>query len=179
MKSRSKLIINQQYRFFSSSVKTTYERIVSELNREIDGHRSQLNDRQAMNDIDGLQKTSPGRRPKPTSTGGKSLDISLMAEEQRQKFIRALADVRGDMVKIAEGNLKAMSEDDKQNLTVQALITKNTSQLQEKIDDYEAQIQNLKRELKAQKALAQQHIDEAADARGKLGRFSSLKSIFK
>ena len=75
------------------------------------------------------------------------------------------------MVKITEGNLKAMSEEDRQSLSVQALITKNTAQLQEKIEDYEKQIQNLKRELKAQKAAAQQYIDQAADAREKLGWF--------
>lgn len=156
-------------------MKKTYERMVNELNREIDGQRSQLQDQhtkigQTMNDLENMQRNSSGRRPKPASGTGPP-DLSFANEEQRQKVIRALADIRGDMVKIAEGNLKAMSDDDKQNLTVQALITNKTSQLQEKIDDYEAQIQNLKRELKAHKAIAQQTNDEAADARQKLGRY--------
>jgi len=117
-----------------------------------------------MNDIETGQKSSPTRSIK-------ILREQLPEnEEQRQKFIRALADIRGDMVKIAEGNLKAMSEEDKQSLSVQALITNKTAQLQEKIDDYEKQIQNLKRELKAQKALAQQHIDVSTDVREKLGK---------
>lgn len=74
------------------------------------------------------------------------------------------------MVKIADGNLKAISEDDKQSLSIQALITNKTAQLQEKIDDYEKQIQNLKRDLKAQKALVEQHMSEGANAREKLGK---------
>lgn len=155
--------------------------MVNELNREIDAQRSQLQDQQSkfgqtMADLENMQKNSSGRRPKPT--GGAGLGDSMSAnEEQRQKFIRALADIRGDMVKMAEGNIKAMSEDDKQNLTVQALITNKTSQLQEKIDDYERQIQNLKRELKAQKALGQQQHDEAADARQKLSNFPFFRKI--
>ena len=162
-------------------MKKTYERMVNELNREIDGQRSQLQNQQTkigqtMSDLESMQKNSSGRRPKPP--GGANLtDVSSASEEQRQKFVRALADIRGDMVKIAEGNLKAMSDDDKQNLTVQALIMDKTAQLKEKIDDYETQIQNLKRELKAQKALAQQTNDEAADARQKLGRYCLLANI--
>lgn len=168
--------------FSTCSMKKTYERMVNELNREIDGQRSQLQDQQAkigqtMNDLENMHKNSSARRPKP-GAGTNITDVALASEEQRQKFIRALADIRGDMVKMAEGNLKAMSDDDKQNLTVQALIMNKTSELQKKIDDYEAQIQNLKRELKAQKALGQQTNDEAADARQKLGRSCSFSSTF-
>jgi chromosome segregation ATPase len=152
----------KQHQSFSCSVKTGYEKMINELNREMEAQRSQLQDHGNM------QKTSPIRlTTKNAPTSGTDL---ASQKEQREAFIRALADIRGDMVKIADGNIKAMSEDDKQNVTVQALINNKTGQLQEKIDDYEAQIQNLKRELKAQKALAQQHIDEAADARGKLGK---------
>jgi len=155
--------------YFFSSVKITYEKIVNELNREIEVQRSQL---QSMNDIETGQKSSPTRSIK-------ILREQLPEnEEQRQKFIRALADIRGDMVKIAEGNLKAMSEEDKQSLSVQALITNKTAQLQEKIDDYEKQIQNLKRELKKQKDLAQQHTDETADAREKLGKLENIFILF-
>ena len=145
--------------------------MVNELNRQIEGQRSQLQDHHAKSaqDLGSLQKSAPTRASKPAS-GNRA------QEEQQQAFIRALADIRGDMVKIADGNLKAMSEDDKQNVTVQALINSRTAQLQEKIDDYEAQIQNLKRELKAQKASAQQNIDEAADARSKLGKSFPLTS---
>ena len=155
--------------------------MVNELNREIDAQRSQLHDQQTkigqtMTDLESMQKNTSGRRPKPTGGAGLG-DLSFANEEQRQRIIRALASIRGDMVKIAEGNIKAMSEDDKQNLTVQALITNKTSQLQEKIDDYETQIQNLKRELKAQKALAQQNNDQAADARQKLGNNFSFETI--
>ncbi|CAF4048960.1 unnamed protein product, partial [Rotaria sordida] len=67
-------------------------------------------------------------------------------------------------------NLTAMNEEDKQSLSIQALITNKTAQLQEKIDDYEGQIQNLKRELKTQKALVQQYTDQATDAREKLSQ---------
>ncbi|CAF3438900.1 unnamed protein product [Rotaria sp. Silwood1] len=55
-----------------------------------------------------------------------------------------------DMVKMAKGNLKALNEEDKQSLSIPASITNKIAQLQEKIDDYEGQIQNLKRELKTQ-----------------------------
>jgi chromosome segregation ATPase len=146
--------------------------MVNELNREIEAQRSQLQDQHGKggHDLDSMPKTSSSRPTKTVSSSGTNL---ASQEEQRQRFIRALADIRGDMVKIADGNLKAMSEDDKQSLTVQALITNKTGQLQEKIDDYEGQIQKLKQELKAQKALAQQYIDEAADARGKLGKLFS------
>ena len=155
--------------------------MVNGLNREIDAQRSQLQDQQSkigqtMTDLENMQKNSLGRRPKPTGGAGLG-DASFANEEERQRVIRALASIRGDMVKIAEGNIKAMSEDDKQNLTVQALITNKTAKLQEKIDDYETQIQNLKRELKAQKALAQQQNDEAADARQKLGNYLSFERI--
>lgn len=146
--------------------------MVNELNREIEAQRSQLQDQHGKggHDPDSMPKTSSSRPTKTVSSSGTNV---ASQEEQRQRFIRALADIRGDMVKIADGNLKAMSEDDKQSLTVQALITNKTGQLQEKIDDYEGQIQKLKQELKAQKALAQQYIDEAADARGKLGKLFS------
>jgi chromosome segregation ATPase len=163
----------QNSKHFVCSVKTTYEKVVNELNREIDVQRSQLQDQQTksgqtMNDIENVQKTSPNKLTKNLTTNGPNLrDQLAIKEEQRQELIRALADIRGDMVKIAEGNLKAMSEEDKQSLSVQALITNRTAQLQEKIDEYETQIQNLKRELKAQKNLIQQHMDEATDAREK------------
>ncbi|CAF3438912.1 unnamed protein product [Rotaria sp. Silwood1] len=121
-----------------------------------------------MNEYENAQKSSPSKGTKDfTKTGANQPPLK---EEKRQEFIRALADIRSDMVKIAEGNLKAMNEEDKQSLSIQALITNKTAQLQEKIDDYEGQIQNLKRELKTQKALAQQSTDEAADARQKLGQ---------
>jgi len=144
---------------------------MNDLNREINAQRSQLQG-QTMTDLENTQKSSPNKLTKNLPTSGTNLrDQLALKEEQRQEFIRSLADIRADMVKIAEGNLKAMSEEDKQSLSVQALITNRTAQLQEKIDDYEGQIQNLKRELKTQKTLAQQYIDEAADAREKLGKF--------
>jgi chromosome segregation ATPase len=141
--------------------------MVNELNREIEGQRSELQNQHSK-----LGPTSPNQSTKkiPTSTTNLREQLDLK-EEQRQELISALADMRNDMVKIAEGNLKAMSEDEKQSLSVQALITNKTAQLQEKIDDYEGQIQNLKRELKTQKTLAQKYIDEATDAREKLGKF--------
>jgi chromosome segregation ATPase len=143
---------------------------VNELNREIDFHRDQhAKFGQTMNDLENMQKSSPNKLTKSTS-GTNLRDQLALKEEQNQALVRALADIRGDMVKIAEGNLKAMNEDDKQSLSVQALITNKTAQLQEKIDDYETQIQNLKKELKTQKNLAQQYKDEAADAREKLGK---------
>jgi len=148
------------------------------LNREIEVQRSQLHDQQSkigqsMMDLDNARKPSPNKvtRNLSTPTGGNLREQLALKEEQRQELIRALADIRGDMVKIAEGNLKAMSEEDKQSLSVQALISSKTAQLQEKIDDYEGQIQNLKRELKAQKALVQQYVDEAGHAREKLGKY--------
>ncbi|CAF5169631.1 unnamed protein product, partial [Rotaria magnacalcarata] len=147
--------------------------MVEELNNKIEDYRIQLQDQQSKvgsttNDLDHAQKPSPNKGTKTLSTSGGNLRD--LPQDKRQEFMRALADIRSDMVRIAEGNIKAMNEEDKQNLSIQALITSKTGQLQEKIDDYEGQIQNLKRELKTQKALAQQHMDEAADAREKLAQ---------
>lgn len=157
-------------------MKTNYEKMVDELNREIGNQRSQLQDQQtkggqSMTDYESPFKVSSTKVTKTSSTSnGPNLREQLAAkEEQCQKLIHSLADIRRNMVAIAEGNLKALNEEDKQNLSVQALITYKTAQLQEKIDDYEGQIQNLKRELKTQKALMQQYIDEANDARERLG----------
>ncbi|CAF3018001.1 unnamed protein product [Rotaria sp. Silwood2] len=164
----------EQFKHDRENVKTSYEKIVNELNREIELHRSQLQDQQVklgqMNDYENAQKYSPNKATKNLTTGANQREQPSLKEEKRQEFIRALADIRSDMVKIAEGNLKAMNEEDKQNLSIQALITNKTAQLQEIIDDYEGQIQNLKRELKTQKALAQQYTDQATDARGKLAQ---------
>ncbi|CAF1054482.1 unnamed protein product [Rotaria sordida] len=157
----------EQFKHDRENDKTNYGKIVNQLNREIELHRSQLQGQQAkfeqMNDFENLQKSSPSKAIKNLPTGTSS-------KEKDPEFIRALADIRSDMVKIAEGNLKAMNEEDKQSLSIQALITNKTAQLQEKIDDYEGQIQNLKRELKTQKALVQQYIDQATDAREKLSQ---------
>ena len=156
--------------------------MVNELNREIELQRSQLQEQQTklgqgMSEIENSQRSSPNKPGKAPTTNGVHLREQLTAkEEQRQALIRALADIRSDMVKIADGNLKAMNEEDRQSLSVQALITNRTAQLQEKIDDYEKQIQNLKRELKTQKTQAQQYIDEATDAREKLGKLSLRRS---
>jgi hypothetical protein len=149
--------------------------MLSDLNDRIGAQNSQLQDRQTMNDNENRQSAPSARAPKnppaknQTTSGSTPRDQAASNEEQRQAFVRALADIRSDMVKIAEGNLKAMSDDDKQALSVQALIHNRTAQLQEKIDDYVGQFQNLKRELKAHKNLAQQHVDSATDARDKLG----------
>lgn len=162
------------------SMKTSYEKIVNELNREIGSQRSQIQDQhsrigQTKMDLENAQRASPTKGQRnPSISGGTNLREQLAEkEEQNQKLIRALAEIRADMVNIAEGNLKAMSDEDKQNLSVQALITNKTGQLQERIDDYEGQIQNLKRELKAQKDLVQQYLDEANDARERLGTVDS------
>ncbi|CAF0929662.1 unnamed protein product, partial [Rotaria sordida] len=132
----------EQFKHDRENDKTNYGKIVNQLNREIELHRSQLQGQQAkfeqMNDFENLQKSSPSKAIKNLPTGTSS-------KEKDPEFIRALADIRSDMVKIAEGNLKAMNEEDKQSLSIQALITNKTAQLQEKIDDYEGQIQNLKR----------------------------------
>ena len=160
--------------------------MVNELNREIGVQRSQLQEQQSKlgqgmsENESNSHRSSPNKTGKALTTNGVNLREQLaIKEEQRQALIRALADIRSDMVKIADGNLKAMNEEDRQNLSVQALITNRTAQLQEKIDENEKQIQNLKRELKTQKAQAQQYIDEATDAREKLGkaRFEDLLSI--
>ncbi|CAF0721783.1 unnamed protein product [Adineta steineri] len=175
----------EQFKHDRENVKSTYEKLVNELSHKIEIQSSQLQDQhnkigQSMMDLENAQRSTSSRtttttKNNPPANTGTNNSINLreqlaLKEEQRQELIRALADIRSDMVKIAEGNLKAMSDEDKQSLSVQALITSKTSQLQEKIDDYEGQIQNLKRELKAQKALAQQYKDEAVDAREKLGQ---------
>ncbi|CAF5046911.1 unnamed protein product, partial [Rotaria sp. Silwood1] len=121
-----------------------------------------------MNEHENAQKSSPSKGTKDfTKTGANQPPLK---EEKSQELIRVFADIRSDMVKMAKGNLKALNEEDKQSLSIPASITNKIAQLQEKIDDYEGQIQNLKRELKTQKALAQQSMDEAADARQKLGQ---------
>lgn len=163
---------------FRSSINTKYEKMVNELNSRLDDQRTRLEDQQAkigqsMMDLEHAQRSSSTKPTKNLAGSGSVLSLReqlAQKEEQRQEMVRALAEIRADMVKIAEGNLKAMSDEDKQNLSVQALITHKTAQLQEKIDDYETQIQTLKRELKAQKALMQKHVDEAADARERLGQ---------
>ncbi|CAF3440860.1 unnamed protein product [Rotaria sp. Silwood1] len=162
----------EQFKHDRENVKTSYEKIVDQLNREIEHHRSQLQDQQArigqMNEHENAQKSSPSKGTKDfTKTGANQPPLK---EEKSQELIRVFADIRSDMVKMAKGNLKALNEEDKQSLSIPASITNKIAQLQEKIDDYEGQIQNLKRELKTQKALAQQSMDEAADARQKLGQ---------
>ncbi|CAF3484271.1 unnamed protein product [Rotaria socialis] len=163
----------EQFKHDREHTKVSYEKMVEELNNKIENYRIQLQDQQnkvgsTMNDFDHVQKPSPNKGTKTLSTSGENLRD--LPQDKRQEFMRALADIRSDMVRIAEGNIKAMNEEDKQNLSIQALITNKTGQLQEKIDDCERQIQNLKRELKTQKALAQRHMDEAADAREKLAQ---------
>ncbi|CAF1295830.1 unnamed protein product, partial [Adineta ricciae] len=167
----------EQFKHDRENMKTSYEKIVNELNREIGSQRSQIQDQhnrigQSMLDLENAQRssTAKGSRNLSTSSGTNLREQLAIQEEKNQKLVRALAEIRADMVNIAEGNLKAMSEEDKQNLSVQALISNKTGQLQERIDDYEGQIQNLKRELKTQKALAQQYLDEANDARERLGQ---------
>ena len=156
------------------SVKITHEKIVKDLNYQIEFQRSKLQDQQnKLDDAENLQKSESNKITKGFGMSVTNLREQLaLKEEQRRELVSALAGIRRDMVKIAEGNLTAMNEEDQQNLSVQALITNKTAQLQEKIDDYEEQIQNLKRELKTQKNLAQQYMDEAVDARKKLGKIS-------
>lgn len=154
------------------SLKANYDKIVNDLNREIDAQRSKLQDQAkpgaTSNGLDSGQKPTVGKGAKSPGTPGGNLPGS-QKDDNRQDIIRLLADIRGDLVKITEGNLKAMNEDERLSLSIQALITSKTAQLQEKIDDYERQIENLKRELKTQKTSAQRNADEAADARRKLG----------
>ena len=53
------------------------------------------------------------KQSKPSTSNGSSLrDQLALKEEQCQDLIRALADIRRDMVRIADGNLKALNEDD-------------------------------------------------------------------
>jgi chromosome segregation ATPase len=162
--------------------------MVAELNREIESQRSALQDQRSrmshqMKETDDNPKTLSNRSAKVASTNENYLREQLaIKEEQRQQLIHSLADIRGEMVKIAEGNLKAINDEDEQRISVQALIVKQTAPLQEKIDDYEKQLQHLKRELKTQKTLVQQHHDEVIDAREKLGqwlqRFVDVRSSF-
>lgn len=154
--------------------------MVNALNQQIELHRSELQEKQAhggksKNDLDSGRKSSSQKTQKsdPTS-GANNSEQTAIDEEKRQAIISRLADLRSDIKKISEGNIKAMNEEGKQTLSIQALITSKTAQLQEKIDDYENQIQNLKRELKVQKGLVQQHTNEAADARERLGIYSTF-----
>lgn len=153
-----------------------YKRKIDELNQEIESQKNQIEEQQPKTGHTGHEHSIPSKITKPTSSQPgliTSLREQLVEkEEQQQKLIHSLAEIRADMVKIAEGNLNAISEDERQNLSIQALIVNRTAQLQEKIDDYEVQLRTLKQELKAQKDRNQQFIDEAKDARERLGRES-------
>ena len=112
---------------------------------------------------------------KPPAAGPASLGAT---REDNPELIRALADIRNDLVRITEGNIRANDEENAQTISVQALIASKTAELQAKIDDYEGQIHNLKGELRTQKKLIQQMTSETADARDKLGTSSRNVTAF-
>ena len=151
--------------------------MANELKQQIEAQRNQLEEQPTNVPL--------GTEPKSTMIGrGMTKTASInrlnlqeqlaIKEEQRQELIRALAGVRADMVKIAEGNSRSLKEEEKQNLSIEALINTRTAQLQEKIDDDEKQIVLLRQELKKQKTLAQQFADQAMDAQGKLSKQKKL-----
>ena len=158
----------------SSSDKTSYERIANDLNRQIEAQRSQLEEHQmkpvSMAPLESDPRSTTGRGMTKTATVNRlNLQEQLaVKEEQRLAMVRALADVRSDMMKIAEGNLRALNEEEKQTLSIEALINARTAQLQEKIDDDEKQLLALRQELKKQRTLAQQATEQSTDAREKL-----------
>lgn len=144
------------------------------MNRQIEEQRAQLQEqlnKVAANAIEPETKSSPNKGSKSLAATRANLQEQLsLKEEQCRNLIRALADIRSNMVKIAEGNLRAFNEDEKQNLSIEALIATRTAEWKEKVDEAEKQIEQLKQELKKQKTFARQVTDEATDLREKLGQ---------
>ncbi|CAF0798448.1 unnamed protein product [Didymodactylos carnosus] len=161
-----------QYKHDRESYKISHEKIVNELNREIEKSKSKLNEQeksiqQFMNDLEN-RETQPSTKTTNLKTSIKKLKEGFAGKaEQHDVLTRLLAEVRSDLDNIDKRYNKA-NNDDQQN--VSAVVDGKMSQLQEKIDEYEIQIQNLKRELKAQKNLVQQMTDEANDAKARLSR---------
>ena len=149
------------------------EEIINKLNNDL-AREVQLNDQQPKAGQTNHEHSKSPKTTKPTlMQSGLVAELRAQLEEKearQQDLVRALADIRAQMVKIAEGNLTAMNNDERQNLSIQALIATKTGQLQDKIDDYETQLRTLKQELKAQKDRNQQYIDEANDARERLAQ---------
>ncbi|XP_071137463.1 centrosomal protein of 290 kDa-like isoform X1 [Mytilus edulis] len=102
-----------------------------------------------------------------------------LKEKQHQSLSKALTELRADMIQQAQDQVKHTSDESEQQINVQKIIDKHTKEFVDQIEDLQAQVDKLRKEVKKRKENESTLQTDLDDLREEIGRKEKNLQRFK